>query len=200
MAVAVQLAEQVPQRQGACGSSPAVGSSRNSTDGRWKIARATISRCAIPPDSAYTDALAHLASWNCSSGLVRDLPGLLGPHPEQPPVKGHVLPHRELAVEGVLLRNDAAQLFGQRRMRCHVDPPRYALPDVGTTRVVSIPAVVVFFRAIGPQQPEDHEGLDVEVELVDRGEVRPRVDLGQVLGVDDRAPLAVGQPGGARRR
>ena len=31
------------------------------------IARATISRCAIPPESAYTDALAHLDSWNCSS-------------------------------------------------------------------------------------------------------------------------------------
>ena len=31
------------------------------------MARATMSRCAIPPDKAYTDALAHLDSWNCSS-------------------------------------------------------------------------------------------------------------------------------------
>ena len=35
-----------------CGSSPAVGSSRNSTEGRWKIARATMSRCAMPPERA----------------------------------------------------------------------------------------------------------------------------------------------------
>jgi hypothetical protein len=47
----------------------------NSTAGRWKIDRATISRWAIPPDSAYTDALAHLESWNfsrSSSALRRD--------------------------------------------------------------------------------------------------------------------------------
>jgi hypothetical protein len=59
--------------------------------------------------------------------LVRDPPGLLGPHAEQPPVKVQVLPHRQLAVEGVLLRNDAAQLFCQRRMRCHVDPAEVRL-------------------------------------------------------------------------
>ena len=52
---------------------PAAGASRNSTDGRWKIARATISRCAIPPDSAYTEALAHLVSWNCSSRSIGDV-------------------------------------------------------------------------------------------------------------------------------
>ena len=31
------------------------------------MARATMSRCAIPPDSAYTDAWPHFDSWNCSS-------------------------------------------------------------------------------------------------------------------------------------
>src|SRR5215467_1428306 len=44
---------------------------------------------------------------------------------------------------------------------------------------------------VGPEQAEDLTGLDVEVELVDRGEVRPRIDLGQVLGMDDRVPRAV---------
>ena len=69
------------------------------------------------------------------------------------------------------------------------------MPDVGTTRVVSMPAVVVLPAPLGPSRPKISPALDVEVELVDRGEVGPRVDLGQVLGVDDRVPLAAGQPG-----
>ena len=31
------------------------------------MARATMSLCAIPPESAYTDAFAHFVSWNCPS-------------------------------------------------------------------------------------------------------------------------------------
>jgi hypothetical protein len=87
LAVAVQLAEQVPQREPALRVEPAVGSSRNSTEGRWKMARATISRCAIPPDSAYTDAFAHLDSWNCSSSSSAICRDAFGPMPNSRPWK-----------------------------------------------------------------------------------------------------------------
>ena len=85
------------------------------------MARATISRCAIPPDSAYTDALAQLGQLELLEQLVGDLPGRLGPHAEQPPVEVQVLPHGQLAVQRVLLRHDAAELLGQRRVGGHVD-------------------------------------------------------------------------------
>jgi predicted RNA binding protein YcfA (HicA-like mRNA interferase family) len=55
-------------------------------------------------------------------------------------------------------------------------------------------------RAVGPQQTEDLADLDVKVEPVDRREVRPRIYLGQVLGMDDGGWLAFGAVGGARRR
>jgi hypothetical protein len=47
---------------------------------------------------------------------IGGLAGDLRAHPEQPTVKVQVLPHGELAVQGVLLGNDAAELLGQRRM------------------------------------------------------------------------------------
>ncbi len=88
------------------------------------MARATMSRCAIPPDSAYTDALAHLDSWNCSSSSSAIRRDCLRPHAEQPAVEVQVLPHGELAVERVLLGDDPAELLGQRRMRRDVHARR----------------------------------------------------------------------------
>jgi len=49
------------------GSMPAVGSSRKSTDGRCMTARATMSRWAMPPDSAITGAFARSLNRNRSS-------------------------------------------------------------------------------------------------------------------------------------
>ena len=50
-----------------CGSSPAVGSSRNSTEGRCITARATMSRCAMPPERARTGMVARSVSLKRSS-------------------------------------------------------------------------------------------------------------------------------------
>ena len=73
LALAVELAEDPPQREAALGIEAGGGSSRNSTAGRWKIARAIINRCAIPPESAYTEASAHLerCSFSSSSSAMR---------------------------------------------------------------------------------------------------------------------------------
>jgi len=200
LAVAVQLAEQVPQRQPALRIEP----------GRRLVQEQH--RRAVEDRARHHQPLRHpagqrvhrrlgpLGQLELLEQLVRDLAGPLGPHAEEPAVKVQVLPHGELAVQGVLLRNDAAQLLGQRRMRGDVDPG-----EVGPARCRhhaggQHPGGGRFPRAVGTQQAEDLARLDVEVEPVDRGEVRPRVDLGQVLGVDDRIPLAVGEPGDARRR
>ena len=50
-----------------CGSRPAVGSSRKRMAGLWRIARATISRCAMPPESAITGAFARSVRWKVTS-------------------------------------------------------------------------------------------------------------------------------------
>ena len=46
-------------------------------------------------------------------------------------------------------------------------PPTNACPEVGMTRVVSIPAVVVLPAPLGPSRPKISPGAHVEVELVD---------------------------------
>ena len=175
-----------------CGSSPAVGSSRNSTDGRWKMALATISRCAIPPDRAYTDAFAHLDSWNCTSSSSAIRRDSFAPMPNSRPWKyrfSHTVSWRSrvFCCETIPLSCLASAGCAATSM-----PDRNAAPrcrhhpggqDARRRRLA---------RAVGAEQAEDLAGLDVEAEPVDRGEVRPRVHLGQVLGVDDRGRLAIG--------
>jgi hypothetical protein len=51
------------------------------------MARATMSRWAIPPDSAYTDAVAHLLSWNCSSSWSAVFLEAFAPMPNRRPWK-----------------------------------------------------------------------------------------------------------------
>ena len=158
-----------------------MGSSRNRTDGRWKIARATMSRCAIPPDSAYTEALAHRESWNCSSSSVGDLPGGLGPDAEQPAVEVEVLPDGQLAVQGVLLGDDPAELLGQRGVGGDVDAAQEGAPgrrdDPGREHASGGGLAC----AVRSEEAEDLAGPHVEVELVHRREVGPGVHLGTGL-------------------
>jgi hypothetical protein len=72
LALLIELAKHLPQRQAALRIQTSGRFSRNRAAGRWKIARATMSLCAIPPKSANTDACAHFVSWNCpsSSSLI----------------------------------------------------------------------------------------------------------------------------------
>ena len=68
-------------------------------------------------------------------------------------------------------------------------PATNAWPEVGITRVVRIPAVVVLPAPLGPSRPKISP-VPTQVERVDGAEVGPGVDLRQVLGVDDRAGRA----------
>ena len=104
-----------------CGSRPAVGSSRNSTEGRCITARATISRCAMPPDSASTGIVARSVSWNRSSMSSASRLRLRAGHAEEPTVEVEVLADGQRTIERVGLRHDADQLLGRGRVRPHVD-------------------------------------------------------------------------------
>ena len=126
--------------------------------------------------------------------LVGGLPGGPRADAEQPPVEVQVLPDGELPVERVLLRDDPAELLGQGRVGGDVDAAQERPPGGGHHAGGQHPGRRGLARAVGAEQPEDLARPDIEVEVVDRGEVGPRVDLGQVLGVDDRSGLRR-QPG-----
>ena len=85
------------------------------------IARATMSRWAMPPDSAATGSAAAVGEAELlepAGGL-----GLRGAraHPEEPAVEVEVLPHAERAVERVGLRDHADHLLGRDRVGDDVD-------------------------------------------------------------------------------
>ena len=85
------------------------------------IARATMSRCAIPPDSASTGTLRPVGE----AELLEQPVGLAARdprrHAEEATVEVEVLPDGQRPVEGVRLRHDADHLLGRDRMRDDVD-------------------------------------------------------------------------------
>ena len=82
-------------------------------------------------------------------------------------------------------------------------PPTKACPLVGTTRVVSMPAVVVLPAPFGPSRPKISPRSHRQVEVVDGDDVG-RVELGQALGADHlldrRGRAGRGGLGGSRTR
>ena len=149
-------------------------------------ARATISRCAMPPDSAITGALGPLGEAELLEQPVGLGLRLLGVHAEEAAVEVEVLPHGERPVERVGLGHDADQPLGlgrvarrRRRRRRAADPP------VGMTRVVSMPAVVVLPAPFGPSRPKISPRSTVRSRRVDGADVA-RVHLGEAGGLDRR--------------
>ena len=89
--------------------------------GLCSSARATISRCARPPDSAITGACARSVRWNFTSRSSAAARDAAAAHSEEAAVEVQVLPHGQRAVERVRLRHDADQLLGDRRVAHDVD-------------------------------------------------------------------------------
>ena len=93
------------------------------------IARATISRWAMPPDSASTGAVGPVGEPELLEQPVGlgAWPSLRG-HAEEAAVEVEVLPHGQRPVERVGLRHDADHLLGRgrvaRRRRCRRRAPR----------------------------------------------------------------------------
>src|SRR5664280_2491135 len=76
-------------------------------------------------------------------------------------------------------------------------PPTKAWPAVGTTRVVSMPAVVVLPAPLGPSRPKISPWATSRSRHSTAGTSDPGVDLGQPHGADDGA---ADQAGGRGRR
>jgi hypothetical protein len=105
-------------------------------------------------NSAYTDALAHLDSWNCSSSSSAIRRDAFDPTPNSRPWKYRF--SQTVSWRSRVFCWETIPLSCLARAGCAAisTPARNARPDVGTTRVVSIPAVVVFPAPLGPSRPK----------------------------------------------
>ena len=190
LAVAVQFAHQVPERKTALGVKAGGGLVQEQHGGPVEdragdhqslghASRKRVNRCVGP-----------VGQLEALEKFVRAPVGFTGREAEQPAVEVEVLDDRQLAVEGVGLRDRADQLLGPRGFATTSTPPTCACPDVGTTRVVSIPAVVVLPAPLGPSRPKIRRSR----RSGRAGRRRPRVpgiDLGQGDGLDHRRPRRV---------
>ena len=104
-----------------CGSSPALGSSRNNTCGSWAIARAICTRCASPPESCATIRLLALRQFEQLDQFVRLGRGLGAAHPEVAAMKVHVLENGALPIKRIELRHHAHVAARLGRMRHHIN-------------------------------------------------------------------------------
>ena len=154
------------------------------------IARATISRCAMPPESAMHRRSARSARRNCSSSSVGRAPGRLRRHAEVAAVEVEVLgdgqARSSVFVWGTTPITCLASA-GWRTTSTRPDPrlargrdhPRREHPDRGGLA-----------GAVRSEQAEDLPRRDLEVEREHRFD-RPRIGLRQPPGVDDE----VARPG-----
>ena len=146
--------------------------------------RAMVSRRRMPPDSASTGLSAFSVSWaKSSSSAVRFADH--GPlESEVAPVDVQVLPHRQLAVEGVVLRHDAEPRAyrGTVRPRVH---PEHAQRPAGARRGRRDHAHRRrLARAVRAEEPERLPATQLEPDPVDGTELRHlapgRVDLAEI--------------------
>ena len=90
----IELPQKLPECEATLGVEAGCRLIEEQTAGRWKIARATMSRWAIPPERAKTEAFANLESWNCSSSRSASRRDSRAPMSKSRTVKVEVLPHR----------------------------------------------------------------------------------------------------------
>ncbi len=105
--------------------------------------------------------------------------------PEQAAVEVEVLPHVELSVERVGLRDDADELLGQGGVGHDIDLGDERLARRGDDPGGEDPGRGRLARAVGAEKPEDLTHGHRQVELVDGAEVGARVDLRQAQRADD---------------
>ena len=183
-----------------CGSRPDVGSSRNSTSGSCMIARATISRCAMPPDSSSTLARGPVGEPELLEQLVGPAVCFPGAHAEVTTVEEEVLGDVERAVERVGLRHDADDLLGRRRAgrprRCRRRRLARGRDHPGREHADGRGLA----GAVRAEQPEDLAPVHGQVERLDGAHLAAAAveDLGERDRADD-AVVAVGSRARLRR-
>ena len=193
LAFAVQLTEQVPQGEPALRIEARCRLVEEKHRGAVEDGPRHHEPLRHPPGQCVHRRLGPLGQLELVKQLIGGLPRCLRPHAEQAAVEVEVLPDGELAIEGVLLRNDPAQLFRQRRMCRDVDARDERAPGCRHHARGQHPRRRRLPGAVGSQQAKDLARPDVKVEPVNGGEVRSRIDLGQVRGVDDRHRFPSGE-------
>ena len=175
-----------------CGSSPALGSSRNRTAGRCAIARATSNRCASPPESSVGNAWARSVRRNCaSSSVARDF-DFEWPCRNNGNEK-EIFEGCQRAVKRVVLRDNAdlpasdggfcnhiasrnENISRSRQRPCRADADRCGLA-----------------RTVRPQQSEDSSGRYRKIDSIDRDNTLSTfVDLRQRFNGNDSCGREVG--------
>ena len=122
--------------------------------GLCSSARATISRCARPPESAITGAFARSVRWNFTSRSSAAAREAAAPIPKKRPWKyrfSHTVSARSRVFVWGTTPISCLAIAGWRTTST---PPTNASPDVGITRVVSMLAVVVLPAPLGPSRPK----------------------------------------------
>jgi hypothetical protein len=116
--------------------------------------------------------------------LGRPLTDLGHRHAEVAAVDHQVVPHRELGVEVVLLRDDAQPRADRRPVaaRVHAQHPQLAVGDRGDAGDHAHGRRLA--GAVGAEEAERLAGLDLEVDAVDRDVLAEA--LGERLGLDER--------------
>ena len=143
-----------------------------------------MSRFAMPPDMAITDALARSARRNWTSDSSAAARALSGAHPEKAAVVVQVLPDGQGSIQVVGLCHDADHLLGQRRMSDHVDAGHDGFAARRDDQGGEHADGSRLARAVGAEQPEDLSPVHRQVKPV-HGQDVARVALGQLLAADD---------------
>ena len=149
-----------------------------------------VSRRFMPPDSGSTWLVARSSSWtNSSSWSARsaDLAAATARSSGRRPTR--FSQHRELDVEGVLLRHDAEPGPDPRRRR----PPGRARAPAASPSVTGETQPIIRIvddlpAPLGPRKPNASPRRDLDVDAVDGGEVAEA--LHQAAGQDHRVPRA----------
>ena len=175
LTVGVELSEDLPEGEATLGIEP----------GRWFVHEQhggsmedrsrhhqTLGHAAREGVHRRLSPLGQLELLEQSVGVTRDSCA----DAEETSVEIEVLPHRQLTIERVGLGHDARELLRSAGMLHTSMPATVAVPDVGTTRVVSMPAVVVFPAPFGPSSPKISPE-DREVQVVHRGGVHAWIQL-----------------------
>jgi hypothetical protein len=197
LTVRVQSQEQIPERETALGVEPGGGlvheEHRRSVEDR---AGDHQSLCH-PAGQRIDGCLRPLRELELLEELAGDPPRLRRADAEETTVEVQVLPHAELAVERVRLRDDANQLLGGRGVPHDVDArdegPAGGRDDPGREH----PRRRRLAGAVRAEQAEDLPFPDRQVQLVDGAEIGPGVNLREVDRADDGTVVA-GRPGAGR--
>src|ERR1043166_5164883 len=201
------------------GSTPAVGSSRNTRSGPWVVAQARASRCFQPPDSVPASCARRSPKpYAANRAAIPRRPPAPGCRPRAlrppiaetvrrelrrdppPPLLSHdavgagveleVLEHGEIVVETVALRHVADPAPDPLGLLHHVHPDDVGAPRAGRDQPGEHPDGGGLAAPVGAEESEDFSPCHVEVEALDRHDRAE--DLAEPAGYDPGAVAGIG--------